>query len=31
MLGYAVRRIGGAAAVLLIMSAVVYVLFYLMP
>ena len=31
MLGYAVRRIGGAAAVLLIMSAVVYLLFYLMP
>jgi peptide/nickel transport system permease protein len=31
VLGYAVRRIGGAAAVLLIMSAVVYVLFYLMP
>ncbi|HTI19915.1 MAG TPA: ABC transporter permease [Kutzneria sp.] len=31
MLGYAVRRISGAAAVLLIMSAVVYVLFFLMP
>jgi peptide/nickel transport system permease protein len=31
VLGYAVRRIGGAAAVLLIMSAVVYLLFYLMP
>jgi peptide/nickel transport system permease protein len=31
VLGYAVRRVGGAAAVLLIMSAVVYVLFYLMP
>jgi peptide/nickel transport system permease protein len=31
VLGYAVRRIGGAAAVLLVMSAVVYLLFYLMP
>jgi peptide/nickel transport system permease protein len=31
VLGYAVRRISGAAAVLLIMSAVVYVLFFLMP
>jgi len=31
VLGYAVRRISGAAAVLLIMSAVVYMLFFLMP
>jgi peptide/nickel transport system permease protein len=31
VLGYVVRRISGAAAVLLIMSAVVYVLFFLMP
>jgi peptide/nickel transport system permease protein len=31
VLGYAVRRLAGAAAVLLVMSAAVYVLFYLMP